>query len=34
VARQVRLRDLAGLLVIDFIDMDEAAQHTSSSKSG
>ena len=25
VARQLRLRDLAGLIVIDFIDMDEAA---------
>jgi len=28
VARQLRLRDLAGLIVIDFIDMDEKPQQT------
>ncbi len=29
VARQLRLRDLAGLIVIDFIDMDERRKNNS-----
>ena len=33
VARQLRLRDLAGLIVIDFIDMDER-KNNALSKSG
>ena len=33
VARQLRLRDLAGLIVIDFIDMEDAATTMRSSAS-
>lgn len=32
VARQLRLRDLAGLIVIDFIDMDERKNNAVASK--
>jgi ribonuclease E len=32
VARQLRLRDLAGLIVIDFIDMDERRNNTAVEK--